>query len=61
MLAAHNFGLLSSLIAVHAPPHGGVDSSAAISRHSNAHGTGYSLVGGRFGNTTLAGFDVVDS
>lgn len=57
-LVEHKLGPLSRVSAVYAPGHGGVDSNAALNWHSNAAGIDYSLVGGRFGNEQVAGFDV---
>lgn len=58
VLAERKLGPVSRLSAVYAPGHGGADSSAALNWHANAHGVDYSVVGGRFGNEQVAGFDI---
>ena len=58
VLAEHKLGPISRISAVYAPGHGGADSSAAFNWHANTHGVDYSIVGGRFGNEQVAGFDL---
>jgi hypothetical protein len=57
-LAEHKLGPLSRVSAVYAPSHDGVESSAALNWHSNAAGTDYSLIGGRFESERVAGGDL---
>ncbi|MBX3646345.1 MAG: hypothetical protein KF766_01595 [Rhodocyclaceae bacterium] len=58
VLVEHKLGPLSRVAAVFAPSPIGGNSTRAFLWHSNVRGVDYSIVGGRFGQDDVLGFDI---